>query len=469
MAISSLARALLLLIAGGMALTGGIGCTTWGRWLPSTSELAPPASAPEPYQPNRLDYEQFRSRVQGEFRDSGEDRILEPNYLPFVAHAMPRPKGGGRDLVLCRWLDEQMPLDVYIQPPVIGDDLQREFRPVEPSAYVAAVASALASWEEQLEGLVRFRRVESEEMATLVFRIHGEVAPEAEAGFRGLGRTEAINSACRSANGSGETGRRKVRFELPWLDVYVADEVGLLTPHQVEGVTLHEIGHALGMLGHSPIPVDLMFNVPTDRIYGKGRDASLRDALSLEDVNTFVSLYRLPNGTVIVPDLDKARDREVGSNLPDETPRLAMAPHVNAREGFEVRVPEGWIRVASEYGLFVANGPIWDHDASLEIFFWPHPTIEDYLSRFGRVLFRGTRSIYRAPVVIDGRPGVQMIVESATEAVIKEFIFVELGDGRLMIILCEASSDTAVAWRPYFLASVRSLQIWKPHGSRPRR
>lgn len=456
-------RVAVLQLAVASMVVGQWGCAASGPHSEATlSSLA--IESQDRYRPNRFDYEQFRARVRGEFLDSGEDRILEPNYLPFVAHALPRSNGSARDLVLCRWSDEQMPLKVYILAPVIGDDLQKEFRPVAPAVYVAAVERALASWEEQLEELVRFQRVASEAEATLVFRIHGAMAPEPQAGFRGLGRTEAISAACRSLGDSGDRKTRAVRFELPGIDVYVADEVGLLTPHQVEGVTLHEIGHALGMMGHSPIPVDLMFNVPTDRIYGKGRDPSLREALSLEDVNTFVSLYRLPNGTVVVSDLDSPTVRAHDSAPPSQTPRLAMAPHVNAKEGFEVRVPEGWIRVDSEFGLYAANGPIWDHDASIEIFFWPHPTIEDYLSRFGAGLFRGTRSIYRAPVMVDGRNGMLLVVESAVEAVIKEFTFVELGDGRLMIILCEAPSETAAGWRPYFQASIDSLQIWLPHG-----
>ena len=62
--------------------------------------------------------------------------------------------------------------------------------------------------------------------------------------------------------------------------------------------------------------------------------------------------------------------------------------------------------------------------------------------------------------------GMQLIVESVAEALIKEFTFVELGDGRLMIILCEAPSETAAAWRPWFLASVESLRVWKTGESR---
>ena len=81
-----------------------------------------------------------------------------------------------------------------------------------------------------------------------------------------------------------------VRYQVPELWVYVADEFGLLNADQVERIALHEIGHALGMRSHSPVPNDLMFQMVRERP-GPAR-------LSFEDVNSFVSLYALPNGTV---------------------------------------------------------------------------------------------------------------------------------------------------------------------------
>ena len=252
-----------------------------------------------------------------------------------------------------------------------------------------------------------------------------------------------------------------MHFVVPALDIYIADDAGLLTPLQVEAVALHEIGHALGMKRHSPVPVDLMYAAPTARIYGSAGDPVL-DQLTDEDINSFISLYRLPNGMIYQASVPEAADGAGRSGAPpDGPPVLEMAPHVDSAEGFEVRVPLGWTRVPSAYGLYAANGPIWDHDASLEIFLWPHPTIDDYLARYAEPLFRGSRLLAESPTSIDGRDALRIIIESPREAVVKDFTFVELGDGRVMIILCESPVATARQWTPWFDASLESLEVWR--------
>ena len=75
----------------------------------------------------------------------------------FMAHRTAGSDGRGDVLFLCRWADADMPLPVYIAPPSIPDALQDEFDPQDPQVFVAAVAQALAIWERELEGLVRFR------------------------------------------------------------------------------------------------------------------------------------------------------------------------------------------------------------------------------------------------------------------------------------------------------------------------
>ncbi len=427
-------------------------------------EVRPQASSAEPYRPNRDDYAVFKQRVQGLYEAPGEDVILEPNYLPYMLHRIAGEPGASERLVVCRWPDTMMPLRVYVEAPVIPESLQNEFRPIPPDAYVESVGHALDTWEEQLEGLVAFERVADRDAAVLVLRIRGRRAPTPEPGFRGLGRTEALNQACRLAGRDGTPGVASVHFEVPTLDIFIADDAGLLQPRQVEGVALHEVGHVLGMKGHSPIPVDHMYAVPTDRIYGTAGDPELGE-LTTQDLNSFISLYRLPSGTVFRTQdgasLQGRRESPRGRGMPPAGPPvLAMAPHVDARAGFELRVPQHWTRVVSEYGLFAANGPLWDYDVSIEIFLWPHPTIADYLSRHGPALFRNSQMIYRAPVVIDGHKAVRAVVESLSEAIVKDFIFIELGDGRVMIILCESPIETSHLWQEWFFESLASLEIW---------
>jgi predicted Zn-dependent protease len=249
------------------------------------------------YLHNRGDYEALRARFP---------RLLEPNYLPFMAarvvvpvddaaFAAPRRwlaallgAGTAADelLVFCRWPDEAFPLGVHVVPPRISDQHRDRLFPRPATEYVEAVERALALWEEGLERDL-FEIVGDASAADLTIELQGNEAPTPDPSLQVLGATP-LGDACRVEAGSG--GSLTVRFSVAELRVFVADQHGLLLPDQVEHVALHEIGHALGMHGHSPIPNDLMFRVVRDRLP--------RGELGAEDVNSFLSLYAIPNGTV---------------------------------------------------------------------------------------------------------------------------------------------------------------------------
>jgi hypothetical protein len=384
------------------------------------------------------------------FREAWPD-LLEPNYLPFMVHRKPGTSATGDVLLLCRWPASAMPLPVYVDETVIPEELQNEFDPVDPAHFGAAARRALSTWEDALEGLVSFRLVARPDEAFLRLRVRAERAPSPEPEVRVLGVTEAVRRACRPRGWDPDSERMYVRFEVPEAIVYAADEFGLLTDAQVEAIALHEIGHALGMLGHSPIPTDLMYRVLGERVAARG--------LSDADVNSFVSLYRLPNGTHYGQVSPGGPAPRVDPLPPSGGPQLAVAPHVDARLGFELRTPAGWVRAREDHGLFAADGPIWDHDISLEIFLWPYPTVEEYLERFGEALFEGTWRRYSAPVVIAGRSGIEVAVEDPTGELAFDFFFVELGDGRVMVILASCPAEVEKAWRPWFEAALATLEI----------
>jgi predicted Zn-dependent protease len=429
-------------------------------WLWATGCAGPEKRAeagPEPeafpalYHPDRRDYAAFREAHPG---------LLEPNYLPFMAHRIPGDAVRGDALVFCRWSPEQMPIRVFIDAEPIPSDLQDEFRPHALADYVAAVAEALATWQRELDGLVSFERVEQAERATLRLRLRAVQAPVPETGRRVLGMTPALSHACLAGGWDPDAERLRVRFELAELDIYLADEFGLLTSAQVARVALHELGHALGMRGHSPSPGDLMYAVLGD--------APGQEGLSDQDVHSFVSLYRVPNGEHLAQVPPGPPAPRPPPAPPSGAPSLSLAPWVDARFGYEIRMPAGWLHIEEAHGVFAANGPTWDYDASLRIFVWPYPTLEAFLQRFSHEIFADTWLVHRAPVVVLGRRSLEVEVEAETETqggdVARQLLFVELGDGRVMMLASEMPVAFRQAWQPWLGACIASLEIWDKVG-----
>lgn len=385
------------------------------------------------------------------FRDAHPE-IVEPNYLPFMLHTLPLGRGRGHAVVVCRWEADRFPLPVWIEPPRIPDDLQEEFAPILPEAYVAAVTGALTAWERELEGLVRFRPVSREEDAALRVRLVAERAPAPVPGKAVLGQLAGGGRACR-LRGEIDASRLAVEFSADELRLYLADDVGLLNPDQVERVALHEVGHALGMRRHSPVPADSMFEV--------ARDSLAARAPSAQDVNSFVSLYGLPNGIVyarLAPDAPAPRARAPGLPPPGP-PQLAAAPHVDARFGYELRLPEGWQRHESERGVIATAGLAWDYDATFQVIVRAYGGVEAYLDRYGAAHVAGRPVVARSEPLVAGRPALRWVVADPARGAIEELTFVEVGDGRVLIVIADCAAGGHAAWRPWFEAVLATLEI----------
>ncbi len=418
----------------------GLACFLLGCASPPTpareeAAVEPPRAT---YRHNLPDYAIFRDTHPG---------VQDPNYLPFMAHRV--GLGGGRErLVLCHWEPEDFPLPVRIVAPRIPQELLDEFRPREAGEYVAAVRRALGLWARDLGGAVSFREVREARDARVTIRLLGEEAPVPVEDVRVLGIARSVGSACRHRSGDPATGRVDVDFAIPELRLYVADQHGLLLPDQVEKVALHEVGHALGMRGHSPIPSDLMYAVARDRI--------TRDGLGLADVNSFLALYALPSGTVYA-DLEAApRARELGP--PREAPTLDLAPHVDARLGFELQTPEGWVRIPTRYGVVAVDGVAWDYRASLQLNVHRFDTVDEYLARFGRAHLGWSAVVEEAEVELGERRARRYVLHTPRETR-EEFTLLESGDGRVLVAIGEAPADEYETYRPWFEKTLRSLEI----------
>ena len=253
-------KRIVALLAAGL----GIGCASGGVEAPA----APSERDVRLY--FRETYAEFVSRHPG---------VHEPNYLPFMTWAVETPPPSGwrgwlarirgeapapdPRRILCRWDESDFPLRTFVEAPEVPEDDEIGRRP--PSAeYVAAAERALEIWERDLDGRVAFTAAPSAAEAALVIRLIGERAPVPGPGVKVLGTTP-VRDACRVV-GPGDETRVEVEFSIPELRVYIADEFGPLLPDQVEKLVLHEVGHALGMREHSPIPADLMYAVARDRI-----------------------------------------------------------------------------------------------------------------------------------------------------------------------------------------------------------
>lgn len=435
-------RVAVLLVATSLGCAGG-----WmGEGTPSPGERA----RPQRYDPDRRDYASFTIAHPG---------LPEPNYLPFMVHRFARPGGLGDALILCRFDPDQMPIRVWVEPPVFDPSVQDEFVPVPAEAYVEAVDQALTVWQEALEGRVAFERVDRRDQASLRIDLIGREAPLIEDGRRRLGMAEKLVDACRTTGWDPEADRLKVRFDLPELVIHLADESGLLPPIIVRRLVVHELGHALGMRGHSPSPGDVM--------YPELADAPGRDELSIQDVNSFIALYSVPNGAHFVdaPQSGVAAPRPPPVP-PSGGPRVDKAPFVDAVHGFELSVPQSWIRIEEPHGVFFSDGPTWDHDASIRIFVWPSPSLEAFVACCTRELLADVWYRHSEALDLDGHRALRLQFEDDAGERASDLLLVELDDRRVMLIVRECPSGYEDAWRPWFDESLSTLEVWDDKGRR---
>ena len=402
--------------------------------------------APPAYRPTRWDYATFRA---------AHPDVLDPNYLPFMTH---RAAGGpeGDPVFFCRWDDAAMPLAVHVTSPEIPEALQDEFAPRRPEAFAQAVLRALRTWESELDGHVRFRIVDEPDDARLVLRVIGARAPSSDADHQVLGETPEA-ARCRVLGRERDADRLRVAFEVGEARLYVADEFGLLSPDLFEWVALHEIGHALGMRGHSPVPADLMYAVARDRTIGVESHRVGVPGLSSEDVNSFVSLYQIANGTVFGRVPREGRDERLPSR--PGTPVLAIGPYVDARLGFEFRPPSGWMRVPTAQGVVVVDGVTWEPSPSLQIVVHRYATIEAFLDRYGPYFRTRGRMTRPERGVVAGRRALRVEIADAEGLAWEEVTLIETGDGRIFAVTGECPPELAGDYRPWFRAALATLEI----------
>jgi Matrixin len=178
-----------------------------------------------------------------------------------------------------RWATAVMPLKVYIAP----FQWYEKEKQKNAHAYMAMAWDAFTAWKRLTNGAVKFQRVLSlnESQINLIWR---------RVDRKSLGH-------CKTEwNAKGQIFGAEISIGL---------SDGLLfaqynSPIEVKHTILHEVGHALGILGHSEDATDIMY-VPHQ--YGVAD-------LTARDVRTVEWLYSLP----------------VGCHVPTEAHRLGLKP-----------------------------------------------------------------------------------------------------------------------------------------------
>lgn len=421
-------------LLGALAAVASLACSGGGPGAESLSPL--PA--------DRREYEAFRAAHPG---------LPEPNTLPFLVHRL-RIDGSDEDLlVTCRWSDDRFPLAVAIDPPDLASADDDAGRPTPPAVYVEAAEKALSRWEREAGAPVRFRRAGEADAPDVRIRLLGERAPTAGDDKQVLGMTP-LAGACRLRGGDLASGQVDVEFGPVEVTVHVADEVGLLTPEQVETVVAHEIGHALGARSHSPLPADLMHEIARDRLGAR--------RLSEQDARSFAAIYALPNGTVYAR---RRRGEDAPRVAPAPAPgavRLAAAAWTSPDLGVSLRLPEGWSVVPIDRGVAAVDGFAWDYDASLQVVSVPVAGIDAYLDRYGQAHLAKGPLLGRREIEIAGRRALRFAVDVEEVGTVEEVTLVDAGDGAVVVAIAEAPSAAYDAYRPWLAAAIESLVLQPP-------
>jgi hypothetical protein len=170
-----------------------------------------------------------------------------------------------KDGQLMRWPAKAMPIAVYIKPFqwYEADKRQQAF------VYDGMVRDAFMTWAQVSEGAVRFAFVPTlnqSQMDVSWRPVDRKSLGHCEYSWDKLGIIYSANISIGISNGM---------IHHKYND-----------PKEVQHTILHEVGHALGLVGHSPFENDMMY-VPHQ--YGITQ-------LSQRDVATLRWLYRLPVG-----------------------------------------------------------------------------------------------------------------------------------------------------------------------------
>lgn len=174
-------------------------------------------------------------------------RNAKDNYL---THVIP----GGK---VVHFAPERMPLKVYIGSGHAVQGWNAGMKNV--------VAKAMSAWQSATHGKIRFVQTYNQNEADIV-----------------VGWQRNFNDNILGVSPWQSMGNTLVRSDIQ-LATYYPDSNQPISLRDLEAIAIHEMGHAIGIKGHSPYPDDIMYYSKTARNWG----------LSQRDVNTISMLYNI--------------------------------------------------------------------------------------------------------------------------------------------------------------------------------
>lgn len=211
--------------------------------------------------PNSYKTEFFRAMPPGQDLETGK----QDDYLANVMTA-------SKNKVL---KFERMPIPVYIAPP--------------PESYMqSACMRALADWQAKTRGLISFKETSANDARVRItwqkLGLKGKVNGS-PLGAHTLTKWKTTRGGI-SVFSLISSSPRSLKYKVPPQEIEVNLDLIELRPQDVRftltrNILAHEIGHALGMMGHSDDRLDLMYP-DTDEL----------SRISRRDVNTLMRLYQ---------------------------------------------------------------------------------------------------------------------------------------------------------------------------------